>query len=314
MISYGNTVAIVNPAAQAGRAKAAISHVEKLLQDSLGDSFSLVFTQSSGHAIEIARNLSPNVGTVIALGGDGLVHEIANGLMHRPAKDRPALGVIPFGSGNDYAYSLGMSMKSEQAAKQLLSGRRVAVDVGCVNGVYFVETLSFGLDAAIALSTVDLRRKTGRVGTLLYAQAGIDQLLNHRKPMRYRAVLGAADGKSNDEERTNLEGEAFLFAVQIGPTYGGHFKICPDALIDDGLLDICMAHPPLSALSALGLFGLAKNGWHTGSKKIEFHTAKELLIDLDKPVATQADGERLEGTRFRITLEKHGLEAIMPSR
>ncbi len=71
------------------------------------------------------------------------------------------LGVIPVGSGNDYAATLGMSGKVDRAVRQILDGEAGLVDVGCVNGSYFVETLSFGFDAAIALDTVERRKKTG---------------------------------------------------------------------------------------------------------------------------------------------------------
>ncbi len=308
MNDLGKTLLIANPTAQIGRAGSAAQHVVEALRAALGeDSFEVAYTQHAGHAVEIAASVGNDVRTVVALGGDGVVHEIANGLMRCNRADRPALAVIPAGSGNDYACTLGMSMKLGTAARQVLSGRRVPADVGECNGEYFVETLSFGLDAAIALSTVDLRRETGRTGTMLYAQAGIDQLLHHRVPLRYETLLHHADGKDED---LRLEGESFIFAVQNGPTYGGHFRICPNARIDDGLFDVCLAHPPMSALSAVTLFARAKSGWHTGDSRVELHTARSLEISFDELPLAQLDGEKLVGRMFNVSMHPAALTVV----
>ena len=304
----GKTLLIANPAAQIGRAGSAAHHVIEAFRAALGEElFNVAYTEHAGHASDIAATVDADVRTVVALGGDGVVHEVANGIMRRERQDRPALAVIPAGSGNDYAATLGMSMKVGTATRQILSGTRCFADAGCCNGEYFVETLSFGLDAAIALATEDLRVQTGRTGTALYAQAGIDQLLHHRVPLAYEATLHQADGGEGD---VHLKGESFIFAVQIGPTYGGHFKICPKARIDDGLFDICLAHPPMSARSAVALFARAKNGWHTGDSRIEMHTARSLAVRFDEPPAAQLDGEKLEGTAFDIAIEPGALDVI----
>lgn len=311
MQSLGKTLLVANPAAQAGRAGAAARHVQAALRAALGKSaFEVVLTQRAGHAADIAAQVPGDVRTIIVLGGDGVVHEVVNGLMRRPCESRPVLAVVPAGSGNDYAATLGMSMKVGTATRQVLSGVPTSADVGCCNGEYFAETLSFGLDAAIALATVDLREKTGRRGTTLYAQAGIDQLLHHRVPLRYEARLRNAD---NGQGSVHLRGESFLFAVQLGPTYGGHFRICPKARIDDGLFDICLAHPPMTAPGALALFVRAKSGWHAGDSRIEMHTAQSLTVAFGEAPRAQIDGEKLEGATFDISMHPAAL-TVMSAR
>lgn len=308
MQSLGKTLLVENPVAQTGRAGAAARHVQAALRAALGEgALEVALTQRVGHAADIAAQVPGDVHTIIALGGDGVVHEVVNGLMRRARENRPAFAVIPAGSGNDYAATLGMSMKVGTAARQVLSGSRMPADVGCCNGEYFAETLSFGLDAAIALATVALREKTGLSGTALYAQAGIDQLLHHRVPLRYEARLRNAD---NGQGSVHLRGESFLFAVQIGPTYGGHFRICPKARIDDGAFDICLAHPPMTAPGAIALFARAKNGWHTGDPRIEMHTAQGLTVAFDEAPPAQIDGERLEGAAFDISMHSAALTVI----
>lgn len=233
--SEGSILLIANPAAQNGNGAAAAQRAVGLLRAQLGeDAVVLARTAGPRHASEIAER-AEGCSTVIALGGDGVIHEVAGGLMRRPAARRPALGVIPVGSGNDYARTLGVSTKVDEACAQLLGAEARLADVGRVNGHWFVETLSFGLDAAIALDTMERRVRTGRTGTVLYMESGIDQLLHHLDLRRYRVSFDGGE---------TVEAESVTFAVQIGPYYGGGFKICPDARIDDGLLDVCVAHPP----------------------------------------------------------------------
>lgn len=102
-------------------------------------------------------------------------------------------------------------------------------------------TLSFGLDAAIALGTYERRRRTGREGTRLFVEEGANQLVFHRDAYDFTAI---ADGG------TSKQGSMHLFAVQVGPTYGGGFRVCPNADATDGKLDCCVAKAPLGMLKA----------------------------------------------------------------
>lgn len=299
----GKVLLVANPAAQNGNGAAAAERALVDLRARLGDD-AVVFAPTAGprHASEIAER-AQGCSTVIALGGDGVIHEVASGLMRRPADRRPVLGVIPVGSGNDYARTLGISRKVDEACAQLLEARTLAVDVGCVNDHWFLETLSFGLDAAIAIDTVERRVRTGRTGTALYMESGIDQLLHHLKLYRYRASF---DGGQP------VESEAIMFAVQMGPYYGSGFKICPDARVDDGLLDICIAHPPAGVARALFIFLRAKDGGHTGFKQIEMLRCGSLHVEFDQAPPAQIDGERIEGRTFDVTVEQAALNVLVP--
>ena len=146
--------------------------------------FDLYLTTGPGEAVHIAAN-AQSYDTVLVLGGDGVIHEAANGLMQIPKASRPALGPIPLGSGNDYARTLHITRnKPEKALEELLDGRKIAADLGLVNGVYFVQTLSFGLDAAIALDTMN-HRSTGR-GAHLFADSGFKIFSSARQRSRLR--------------------------------------------------------------------------------------------------------------------------------
>ena len=297
----------------------------------------MVLTEGPGHAEQVSAQ-AQGYGTVVALGGDGIIHETANGLLRLPECARPTLGVVPVGSGNDYARTLGMSARSvDEAVRQLAGAHPRPFDVGRCNGRRFVETLSFGLDAAIALDTVERRRVTGKTGTALYLESGLDQLLHHRDEHRFAATLAAtppADagqvGEGPGFERTpegaaaaqgaacakagtrTVDGPSYLFAVQIGPTYGGGFRICPQARTDDGLLDLCVARPPLSALRAVFLFLLAKNAWHTRFKQLEFYQTRSLRLSFDGPLPVQMDGEPFQAPEYDIACVPHALNVLVP--
>ena len=300
----GTMLLIANPAAQNGRGADAATEAAHLLRTAVGEqALDVVLTERPGHAVALAA-AADGYDTVLALGGDGIIHEVAGGLMERTVGVRPALGIVPVGSGNDYVRTLGMSCKVEHACAQLLNAAPHPADLGRVNGHWFVETLSFGLDAAIALDTVERRKRTGRTGTILYAEAGIDQLLHHLDARRYTASF---DGGAP------VAGASITFAVQIGPSYGGGFKICPDARFDDGLFDVCIAHPPIGVAGAALIFALAKSGRHTGFKQMEFRRVSTLHVEFDEVPPAQMDGELIEATTFDVSIEPRALNVLLPA-
>lgn len=297
----GKTLLIANPAAQNGNGAQAAFFAEEALSKALPPgSLELALPRDPSHARKVAWK-SAEFDTVLALGGDGLIHETVNGLMKIADKERPQLGVLPMGTGNDYARTVGMSFKIEQSVAEIIKTHPQAFDVGLCNREYFVQTLSFGLDAAIALDTVQRRKRTGKTGTRVFVESGIDTVLHHLDEMGFSAVF---DGEER-EPRT-----AFIVAVQVGPTYGGGFRICPEARTDDDLLDICIASPPLNPVSALAIFLLAKNAHHTGFKQFEFLKAKSLTLKFDEEPPAQIDGEPITATTFEIESVPSALQVL----
>lgn len=300
---FGKTMLIANPAARSGRGAHRIEEAEAALRPLLSEgSLEVRPTTHPRHAEELAAG-AQGFQTVLLLGGDGLVNEAVNGLMQHPATVRPALGVIPAGSGNDYAKALGMSTDTTRACRQLFAGTARPVDIGRVNDRWFAETLSFGLDAAIALKTMDLRERTKRRGTVLYLESGLDQVLHHLRTWRYVVSL---------DDRGAQSGESVTFAVQIGPYYGGGFEICPGASLDDGTFSLCIAHPPVTVPRALLIFLCAKNGHHTGFRQMELSRASTLHVEFEEEPPAQVDGEPLRSRAFDITMNPGALRVIQP--
>ena len=305
-VRLGRTLVIANPAAQSGAGAEGAELVSRFLSayGRATDGFRVRLTCGPGDATRLARGATP-FDTVLALGGDGVIHEVVNGLMKIDVGNRPRLGVIPLGSGNDYARTLGMARNApERALGQLLQGIARRVDLGVVNGEYFDETLSFGADAAIALDTVERRRANGSHGTRLFMGSGLDVLGRGLRPWPFVARF---DGEE-------VRGSSIVFAVQVGPTYGGGFRICPGADPTDGWLDVCHSEGSPSAATALAVFLRARVGAHTRSRYLRFREARDITLDFEGEPPCQADGERVRGSHFEVSCAHRALEVIVPLR
>ena len=291
---------IVNPVSKTGKAAEVKDAVCSLFDAKLGSFFECRETSYACHATEIAASAEA-FDTVIALGGDGVINEIVNGLMRISAEQRPVFGIIPVGSGNDFARTLHVSEDIECACNTIFEYKTRRQDVGMCNGIYYVETVSFGLDAAIALDTMERRKNSEKTGNALYFEAGLNQILFHRDMHSYAATID--NGKT-------IKGASLTFAVQIGTTYGGGFKICPEANPSDGLLDVCIAHPPLGLFASLALFVKAKEGKHTQHPNIEMFQCSNLVVDFEHPVPSQRDGEDCTASHFEISMVPDALTVI----
>lgn len=290
LVNLGKSLLIVNPVAQSGQAKENGNFAFRTLTDKYKQDVDLYYTKHSGHAFEIAKD-SAKYDSVIVVGGDGVVHETASGIMHIEKSKRPTFGVIPVGSGNDYARSLGISFKAKKAIEQLMHSKICAVDVGKCNDEYFVETLSLGLDAGIAIDTMKAREKNQEKGFKLYFKCGVNRIKNHFYNFNFKAEL---DGKRK------ITGESVILAIQIGRTYGGGFIITPKAKMDDGKFDICYSQNIKSRKKLLALFTRAVKGKHAGSKHVCFDRAKNIKLEIDMDVPCQLDGEEYSSKKLDI--------------
>ena len=291
-IEEGRIVLIANPVSKSGRGAVAASEAARLLRERVGDGrFGMLTTASAGHGESLARELGPDVGCVIALGGDGLVNEVVNGLMARAPQDRPVLAVIPVGSGNDYAETLGMAYSVPTAVTEIL--RSTTKRCG---PTWDASTAATSPRRSPSVWT-PLSRLTPHgpspevrprpAPCSIWKVPSISCSTTCRCFTSKMDVLGAEPGCAPHPEWD----DAYLVAVQVGPTYGGHFRITPKARLDDGLLDICWATPELSPMRALALLLRARGGKHAGSDHIHFRRASSLVLDFEEEPPVQIDGE-----------------------
>lgn len=302
MQNLGKVLVIANPAARNGEGKRAAEYVRSASATLSSEAFDFRMTESPGQATRDAAG-ARGYDTVLVLGGDGVIHEAVSGLMQLPREERPTLGVIPCGNGNDYARTLGMGLDWRDALSRLVFAEARPVDVGLCNGEPFAQTLSFGLDAAIALGTHERRRRTGTHGTLLFVEEGISQLARNRTAYDY---VCSFDGGASQE------GSMLLFAVQVGPTYGGGFRICPDADPADGRFDVCIARPPMGFVRTALMLLSSKEGGHLRLAKRSLVLARpqRLHLEFDCPPPAQIDGELIEGSTFDIRTDPQALTVL----
>ena len=294
----GRMLLIVNPVAKHGMTEALIPAIERLLQSVGHDT---VFTTHVGHATEIAA-AAEGYDVLVAVGGDGTVHEVLNGIMARPAPDRPALGLVPTGSGNDTRRTLGIPTDITDATLALASGIRRRFDIGVCNGVYFNNSFAAGLDARVTAKAVEYKVTTKRSGLWLYLTALLHVLFNELYPHHVRVSW---DGEAP------LGIDLLIVAATIGPTYGGGFFIAPDALPDDGLLEVCVIDP-LPLLEALLRLPFVIFGKHTKMRPVHMSRHVSIIIESDEPLPAQIDGEVMVDRRFEIEVLPSAIECIVP--
>jgi YegS/Rv2252/BmrU family lipid kinase len=302
----GRTLVIGNPVARGGGGESVALTVMRYFSSyhSALAECSVRLTEWPGDGERMAA-AATDFDTVIALGGDGLVHEIACGLMRQPPETRPRLGVLPTGTGNDFARTLGLTRNDpRRAMRELIEGEEVLFDIGLVNDTYFCQTLSFGIDAAIALDANARRHnRPHQGGAGRFVTSGLSIIARNAHSWPYRIV---ADGDV-------YEGPALTLAIQNGPTYGGDFRICPDASPTDGMLDLCASlSAPLPA-AQLAYFGLIRLGRHTHSQRLLLRQFTDLDVTFPEEVPPcQVDGERLEGSSFQVRVLPQALRVVRP--
>ncbi len=289
---------IANPAAKHGETEKLLPVVKQLLHNLPHD---MVLTEYMGHAAKLAEQAT-NRDLVVAVGGDGTVHEVLNGLMKHPEQSRPALGLLPTGSGNDTRRTLGIPTDLTQAALSLATGVRRRFDVGVCNGIYFNNSFAAGLDAKVTAKSIEYKTTTRRSGLWLYLTAVLHVLFHELESFDLEIGFDGAPAERHD---------ALIVAITNGQTYGGGFRITPDAIPDDGLFDVCMMDP-FSLPEALFRLPFLIVGKHTKMKPVHMSRHRSLIIECDSAVPAQIDGEVLLEQRYDISMLPGAIECIVP--
>lgn len=249
------------------------------------DAVEVVLTAGDGDAGEAAQvALRDGCGTIFIAGGDGTVNEALNGIADAGPLDAVQFGIIPLGTGNDFAAALGIPTEIDSALEVLLRGTELRVDVGVVNGRRFLNTSGGGFVAEVSVNvTPQLKTIAGR---LAYMIGGAQAL------MEYEPVRATVTGQPGDL-RVGLG--LYAFAVCNSRLIGGGRLIAPDALIDDGLLDVCL----IEAMSAIDFVALARKvagGDHVNDPRVRYLRAASLRIELERETRINTDGEVLSAT------------------
>jgi len=278
---------IVNPVAGAYSTRRKWPIISKLLKR-VGLSFDFQYTEGVGHAIELARAAaSDGYRYLVAVGGDGTVNEVANGILHSTGAATTALGVVSTGTGSDFARSVGIPRDCATACSALTSPQRLSIDVGVVEYQnkgqtlrrFFVNAAGVGFDAAVVEKIERLPKFFG--GTIPYVAGIVMTLFSYKnKPV----VV-----KMGDEVES---GRVLNVVVANGDYLGGGMHVAPQAELCDSLLDVVI-------IGDLGKFELLKElptvykGTHIYHPKVRVKKATHITIESPEPMLVHADGELL---------------------
>jgi diacylglycerol kinase (ATP) len=295
---------IVNLTAGGGKPHKHLNTVLKYLQEN-GLDFKVCTTSHQGEAVELAQKAADNgAELIVSVGGDGTVNEIVNGIMK--SKNDPPLGIIPLGWANDFIKSTNIPSDIMEACKILIRGKIKEIDVGIINKkTYFANICGVGFDAEVAQLANHMKSKHPNLHILsafVYVFATVKKLLS---PFSYHNVKITFDGQE-------IHSKILFIAISNGKFYGGRFKITPEAILDDGLLEICTVEE-MGRLKYLMSIPKVFKGTHESIKGINFYRAKEVAIQSSELILAQVSGEVIEGQKeFTITLLPKSLKLIVP--
>jgi diacylglycerol kinase (ATP) len=279
----------INPRSGRGQARKKALIAKKYF-DALGIRVSLV----EGHSLDDFRQqfieqLDREIITgVVALGGDGFIHEI---IQHVVPRQIP-LGVIPCGTGNDFARSIGVYRLSITEQINLIAHSDIrSIDLGRVDQRWFAAILSSGFDALVNERANQMQWPRGRMRYNIAMIEKIIQLKAHSYQIRL------------DQE--SIDVEATLVTVANGPSYGGGMNICPDAKLNDGLFDV-MVLGKVSRAELLRVFPKVYSGRHVGHPAVSFYRCKE--IEIIGSGSTFADGEPISTLPLTATCVSNAMK------
>jgi diacylglycerol kinase (ATP) len=246
----------------------------------------VVFTTGNGDAREAAAQaVVDGCRTIFVAGGDGTLNEAVNGVAGAGALESVRFGIIPLGTGNDFAAGLDIPLEVEPALATLLRGRELRVDLGTVNGRMFLNTSGGGYIAEVSVNvTPQLKTVAGR---LAYLIGGAQALLEY-EPVR--ATVRAEPGG------LRLGLGLYAFAVCNSRMIGGGRLIAPQAIIDDGLLDVCLIES-MTAMEFVALARKVADGEHVNDPRVRYLQASSVVFECEREIRFNTDGEVLPATR-----------------
>ncbi|WP_160687397.1 YegS/Rv2252/BmrU family lipid kinase [Clostridium sp. C2-6-12] len=230
---------------------------------------------------------------ILIAGGDGTVDSLVNAMKQRNVN--LPIGILPVGTANDFGKFINMPADIEEACKQILDSKPVAVDVGKINDKYFINVASTGLFTDISQKTdVNLKNTMGK---LAYYLKGLEELPNFRK----------LQVKISSKE-CNYEGEMYLLLVFNGQT-AGNLNLATEAEVTDGKLDVVM-FKAIAIIELLPLFIKLLKGEHLDSDKVVYFKTDDVLIESSEDIVTDIDGERGPDFPLRIKCIKGGIKLL----
>jgi YegS/Rv2252/BmrU family lipid kinase len=274
-------VFIVNPAAGACNSEEVIERIHATCRKR-DLKYRILETKCPKDASEIARKLPKSGKIIFAVGGDGTLNEVLQGV----ARTKNVLGVIPNGTCNDFYYALSKIKTKDKTLK---------IDLGTVNyRHYFIDFVGIGFDTEVTIAIHKFRKKWVPVSQRL--TLAIVSTLATFKPLDVKFKIGG------DTKR----GKFVVVVAANGPRFGGGYYIAPEANLQDGLMDICFIDE-MSKLKLVKVISAAKTGSHVKSPYVHIRRTDHIKIHSEKPFALNFDGEIYSANSYDIRIHKQAI-------
>jgi YegS/Rv2252/BmrU family lipid kinase len=307
MAIKGKLWIILNPVAGKGKAAKQKPKIEKILKEN-GCNFEIILTKAPGDGLETVRNLPlGDDDVVVAAGGDGTCNEVVNGLLTRSVKPKapPVFGILPIGRGNDFSATPKIPENVEKALDIILKGTERPLDAGFVkgeffpNGRYFINGIGIGFDTKVGFEAAKMKIKSG----ISYAIG---------------AIIMLARFEPSPVLQINFDGNevtlpAVLVSIVNGRRMGGSFYMGPNAVLDDGLLDICYVYHIPSRIKLIKVVASYTKGTQGKFEEVNFNRGKNFKLKaLEGGMAAHCDGETVcyEGKELEISCVPGALRLI----
>lgn len=288
---------IVNPIAGGGYGKTILPELETELT-SRSMNAEIVLTQRHGHASELSKKyLELDYTHIIAVGGDGTMNEVARPLIHQKHINT---GLVPAGTGNDFIQILGFPDRFNGKLWDIFFAEHtIAMDVGKVNGMYFLNGMGLGFDAQVAAENyIEPDEVAKGSGKGKYIWHILKTLLFYKE---CQVTISSRNEIKNSD--------CFINTISIGRRFAGSFFLTPEAVANDGLLDICMISR-LNLLQRLKILTMVPKGTHILDPKVDYYQTEKLSINFGQKVPFHIDGELFFDSNFEVDLLPTALNII----
>lgn len=309
MVNNNAWMVIVNPKAGSGKGLKDWPIISNQMYNS-GLRFTCLFTEHKYHAIELTvKAIKDGFRNIVAIGGDGTVHEVVNGIFIQKAVPTTeiSLAVIPAGTGNDWIRMYGISKTYSEAVKSLVKKRSVLQDVAKVDYYetrvkhtrYMANVAGLGYDAVVNLKYNNLKDE-GKYGKMLYLRSTVQTFVKFTSK-KFKIFT---DGE------LFYDGMVFSGAVGIGKFNGGGMQQTPNAQVNDGLMDLTVIRK-MSKFRVIRNFKLLFSGNIYNIPKVIFKQCKKIQIETTPETRIEIDGEAVGTSPFEFELVPQAIKVVV---
>jgi len=281
---------IINPTAGKGTARNSSIYLKKILDEKSMD-FDIIYSERIGHTKEICSKSHKIYDLIVIFGGDGTINEAVNGLFG----SKTPLGIIPNGTGNDFARSVNIPLKLNDAINNIINGKRKTIDIGLINGQYFINVVGIGFDGFVNIESKKIKFLRGKAVFI----AAVLKTLNKWKAVPVRIIMDDKEFLSN----------SYLICIANGWSVGGGLSMTPNAKVDDGYFDICHLKE-ISPMKIIFNFPKLTNGKIEEIEEAKIYKSKKIIIKSEYSLPIHVDGEIIKGKNnfFEIELIKNSFD------